>query len=255
MIVSAVLEGRYNIGVANDTVKLNESKVKLEDIPFVRYRFSNYGEEDLEYIKKSMSKFKFSTHVAEVTLHDGCVAELSKLSETFENLAIFLYIPVDDVDVSNNDIKSEYKDILASITEEGIFYDRIMIKDMSTTLFTVSANKIKGVIRKITGDSLDKIGICCSPLSRYDGQCCLTALRARELAAQYNENAVAVPSSKSECKNECNCGCIAYKVIKADMPAPISNTEHKVKEKGSTENKEVKPKKPVKKSNITLSVW
>ena len=71
----------------------------------------------------------------------------------------------------------------------------------------------------------------------------LTAVRARELAAKYNENdKSALPSANHECKNSNGCGCIKHTIVDHDLEAPVdkekSNKPKTKNTKKDSENKE-----------------
>ena len=244
MVCNLVLNGKHKIGINKDKFMLKEEKVDIKDVSFIRYRFDKYGDEEADYIEETMNKFNYSTHLAEIYLYPGFSEDVNKLTERFDNLAIFLYISISDEDVKNNDISDKYKELLEEAYDNDVEFDRIMVKDLSTSLFTVSANKIKNSIRNITRVEDNEIGFCESPLSRYDGNACLTALRAREIAAKYNENdKCALPSANHECKNSIGCGCIKYTLIECDLEAPLDKEKSSKKTKTETKEGSVKSKK------------
>lgn len=254
MVCNLVLTGKHNIGINKEKFMLNNEKVDIKDVSFIRYRFDKYTDEEADYIAETMKKFNYSTHLAEVYLYPGFCDDVNKLTERFDNLAIFLYISIDDDDVRENSISDYYKDLLEEAYDEEVAFDRIVVKDKSTSLFTVSANKIKKIIKDITEAEDFEIGFCESPLSRYDGNACLTAVRAREIAAKYNENdKCALPSANHECKNPNGCGCIKHTIVDHDLPAPVDKEKTKKdsskskKDKNGSDTKDVKDNKPKKK--------
>ena len=261
MITNLVLTGMYNIGILNDKMMLNGNRNDIKDIPYIRYRFNEYKEEQLNYIKSMQEKFKYSAHLAEVTVKDGYVEEVKALKEKLNNIIVFLYVPITDEDVSADNVSESIENLLYDGVDANIEFDRILMKDVSNTLFTVSANKIKDSIKNITGCTVNDIGICCSPLSGFDGNACLTAMKARELSAIYNDNAVAVPSEKHECKNEHGCCCIRHVVVNNNIPAPVNKMANKGEAKPKTDKKEakdeteVKKKVPKKTGTMMLTSW
>ena len=259
MISNLVLTGTYNIGITNEKMMLNGNRNDIKDIPFIRYRFENYTDDKLEYIKSMQNKFKYSAHLAEVYVKDGFVEEVKSLKEKLNNIIVFLYIPITNEDVAADSISENTENLLYDLVDANVDVDRVMIKDLSSSLFTVVANKMKKRITEILGYPISDVGICCSPLSVFDGNACLTAMKARELSAIYNNNPVAVPSEKHECKNEHGCCCIRHFVINSDVAAPVNkvnntgNTEKKSDEDNDSAEKE--KKKTVKKATMLLTSW
>jgi len=250
-----MLTGRHTIGIdSNGWFKVGTKKVNIKEVPFVRYRFESYDEEEFEYIKSMFDKFKFSTHLAEVDIKEGFDEQVRKLNDIFENLAIFLYMPVYDNHVESCEMTDADIELLEKIDDDMI-YDRIMLKDLSDSLHSVSANKLKNSIAEVTGFSASEMGICNSPLS-FGNDACLTALRARTLASMYDHaEDCALPSANHESMN-C-CGCIKYFKVEADIEAPVSKgtkSKKRVKVKadledaGSDENSKKKAVKSTKKS-------
>lgn len=228
MVYNLILTEKHKIGINKEKFMLNDEKVDIKDVSFIRYRFNKYTEGEANYIEEMMNKFNYSTHLAEVYLYPGFSSDINALTDRFDNLAIFLYISIDDDDVRDNSISDYYKDLLEEAYDEEVAFDRIVVKDKSTSLFTVSANKIKKMIKDITEADDYEVGFCESPLSRYDGNACLTAVRARELAAKYNENdKSALPSANHECKNSNGCGCIKHTIVDHDLEAPVDKEKSK----------------------------
>ena len=263
MVTSIVLQDRHKIGIdSNGRFLIGESKIKVEEVPFVRYRFDDFKESDKEYISKMMETFKYSAHLAEVTIKDGFEEQVAFLNDNLESLIVFLYLPINDQHVESCELTEHDVELLNKI-DSSMIYERIMLKDCSETLYLVSANKLKQKITEITGFNMKHIGICSSPLS-FGENACLTAVRARELASMYVENEkCAIPSANHECMN-C-CGCIRYLVVDRDLAAPVSkksggrkSTTSKPKEvKTDTDSKtseeDAKPKKKISKK--AMSAW
>lgn len=259
MITSIVLTDTHNVGLdshgkfvigikdAVDENKTKDVKVSIKDVPFVRYRFNSYSNEEIEYIKSMKEKFKYSSHMAEITIGEDTSDVIRKLDE-IDNIIKFVYVPVNDEHVLNG-LDEKTLELIGRASEE--FYDRIMLKDCSTTLHSVAASRIKKQIIEVDEvdiNDTDEIGICSSPLS-FDGKnACLTAVKARELSAEYAENdEVALPSANHECMS-C-CGCIRYFVIDKDI-----EVKEVSKGKGGTSKKksstEGKSKSNSKKSKV-----
>lgn len=255
MIVSLVLKDKYNVGInSNNKVKVDGHLIAVSDIPFVRYRFSQYGVEECEFIKNNIPKFEGPVHMAEVRLSENSISEIERLNEN-ENLAVFLYVPITDYDIANG-LREETVELLGKFEDSEVFYDRIMIKDESTQLYPLAAERLKLQISEITGDTIKDIGVCGSPLSFRSGdepgQACLTAVWARKLMSEYalSDNVV-TPTANHE--NMTCCGCIKYLVVNSDLPAPLSTkekSEHNKANKSSNEgDKSSEPKKPKAVSN------
>lgn len=223
MITSLMLKGKYDIEVDENgnfyyrvepTAK--GSKLKITDVPFVRYRLDSFGEEEVDYIKKMMQKFNYSIHMAELSLRENTKEEFERLRDTFDNLAIYIYMDIDNDNVSAGDFNEKQVELMENVVDLVDTLDRFMLKDKSNTLYTVDANKLKCRASEILGIEEDMVGICGSPVSHVDGNKCLSALKARELASLYAENdACALPTSNHECM-ECG-GCIRYKVVNCNL--------------------------------------
>lgn len=247
MISSICLTGRYKIvpdGHGKFTVK--DNKLSLKEVPFVRYRFDSYNEEDIEYINKMKELFKYSSHLVELTINENIDKEL-ELVDGIENIIKYLYIPVDNEDVLNG-ISDSKLELVEKATD--IYIDRVMLKDNSTNLDVVASLRLKKDMSAYFDDiaNYNDIGVCQSPLSFDGNNACLTAVRARELSAEYAENdMIALPSSNHECMN--TCGCIRYIKIENDIVS--SKTTSKQPKKDA-----IKDKKPaVKKKTKGILKW
>lgn len=247
MISSICLTGRYNIvpdGHGKFTV--NDNKLSLKEVPFVRYRFDRYNEKDIEYINKMKELFKYSSHLVELTINENIDKEL-ELVDGIENIIKYLYIPVDNEDVLNG-ISDSKLELIEKATD--VYIDRVMLKDNSTNLDVVASIRLKKDMSAYFDDiaNYNDIGVCQSPLSFDGNNACLTAVRARELSAEYAENdMIALPSSNHECMN--TCGCIRYIKIENDIVS--SKTTSKQPKKDT-----IKDKKPsVKKKTKGILKW
>ena len=256
MVASIVFTGMHNVGVnGNNKIKVDGHLLSMSEIPFVRYRFDKYGEEELEFIKKNKEKFKGPVHLAEVTLCPG-VGEILDAMDEINNLAKFLYVPVTDADLANG-LNEEAKTILGTLDDS--FYDRIMIKDNTSMIYTLAADRIKLEIEQAVHEnfSYSDIGVCGSPLSFCHGdnesQACLTALWARKIMAEYADSADIVVPSASQEKMKC-CGCIQYLIVDSDIPAPLSAKE-KAAKKDPAEKNEKEPKEPKVTKTKGMDVW
>lgn len=257
MICSIVFTDCYSV-VANKANKIKVGDVTLSidtDIPFVRYRFSEYNDSHINFIKERMTQFNRSTHLIEMNIANSNICDTLQKAIEIANIAKYVYIDIREEDVKACGIVSDdVKRNLEAISPYIGYVDRIMLKDKSDNLDTCTANKIfeqiKGII-KATGvkvPSSNMFGICSSPLS-FGENACLTAVKAREIMSKYSEiSDVALPSANHQCMN-C-CGCIRYAVIDKDCEAPHDmgvakeKKEKKVKEK--SDSNVVKEKAKVK---------
>ncbi|MBR1455424.1 MAG: hypothetical protein IJ593_12405 [Lachnospiraceae bacterium] len=258
MIASLRLLGKYNVGVNSlNKVKVDGHLLLLKEIPFVRYNFGNYDDSDIEFIKQNMQKFKSSTHLIEINLDENTPALLDKLNEV-NNLAKFIYVPIDNIDIANGLSPDKIKNLEAIVDYE---FDRVMLKDNAQMLYEVAADRLKATVEK-TLDGVVRyrdIGICGSPLSfktgDADGQACLTAVWARKIMAAYaTDSEIETPTASHECM-KCG-GCVRYFTVESDIPAPLTaedraakSAEKKAKASENSDNtdktkKEVKPQKP-----------
>ena len=218
MIASIVVTGRHNIGVnSGKKIKVNDNILSLEkDIPFIRYRFDDYSNEDFEYIKSMMSKFSYSTHLVEIKLSDKSAEILEYFEDNIPNIAKYIYIDVTDEIALAKSFGEDLLNLLDSTLDYTV--DRYVLKDKSTCLDTVSAKSIIRQCCKQLSLTEEMFGVCSSPLS-FGDWACLTAVKARELMSSYSTIAdVALPTANHQCMN-C-CGCIRYFVVESDLEAP-----------------------------------
>lgn len=216
MIVSLRLTGPHRIDITkNGKFNYKDEKLSIKEIPFVRYNFDSYGDSELAYISESIKKFNYSGHLVEIEVAQGYLELCRRIRKEIPDCAIFLYTNVTDAEVAKNELDSNKNNELCLLNGSGVYIDRLMIKDTSLTLHTVSANKIKSSLVSLTGMDINDIGIHESPLS-FGDECCLTAERARRLCAQYNSNEkCALPSANHQGMN-C-CGCIRYYIVDCDL--------------------------------------
>ena len=126
MVTSIVLTNKSNIGISSSNkIKVEDHLISLKDIPFIRYRFEEYGESELEFIKKNKERFKGPVHLAEINLCENIETILNNMDD-IEGLAKFVYIPIDDFDIANG-IKDETVELINKIG--SAYYDRLIIKD------------------------------------------------------------------------------------------------------------------------------
>lgn len=252
MVCSLVYTDCHSVGSNKaNKIKIGDTSLSIDnDIPFVRYRFTEYNDRQFEFIKECKGRFVRSTHLVEMNIDDNIVLTLQRVIE-LGNVAKYVYIDVIEEDVKASGIVSEsIRQNIVKMAQYIQYVDRIMIRDKSDTLDACTTQKIfdqiRGLIQStgIKAPSLNTFGVCSSPLS-FGEYACLTAVKARELMSKYSEfSDVALPSANHQCMN-C-CGCIRYIIVDKDYEAPAETStvkekkEKKVKEK--TESNTVQEK-------------
>lgn len=244
-----VLTGLFDIKVVNSKFSLYGETVNISDVAYVRYRLDSFDSDEVdEYIGKIIKKFSVSSHLIEVPLSETSGADIERITNRYENVIPFLYIDITDDDVEKYSLSSEKLSLLDKFKESGAFVERVMLKDKSTSLYTISGNKIREQVAKLLEMSSSDIGFCQSPLSLCDGNCCLTAERARKLSAQYNEcDSASLPSANHEFKNDNNCACIKHTLVTCDLVDIADKKTKAVKTAKVSEPKEKKVVLPKKK--------
>lgn len=263
MVTSIVLTGRYNIGISEtNKIKTPDNiTIDVKDIPFVRYRFDSYNQDDIDFILNNKKQFS-CVHLVEITLDENTPELLDDITNADEMIGKLVYVNVTDTEV-NNGLSDETLDMLRNIEDHD--YDRIIIRDKSTSLHSVALTRIKNQIKQTIDIGVDEIGVCGGACCFMDGNACLTAVRARELLAKYSEkDDMVVPSANHEGKldtidieNSCtnHCGCIRYHIYNSDMPAPTSRS-HKSSDKSNKEKKLSGKKEGTKKAvGYTVVEW
>lgn len=244
-----VLTGLFDIKVVNNKFSLYGETVNINDVAYVRYRLNSFNSEEVdEYIGKIIEKFSVSSHLIEVPLSETSGADIERITNRYENVIPFLYIDITDDDVEKYSLSSEKLSLLDKFKESDAFVERVMLKDMSSSLYTISGNKIREQVAKLLEMNSSDIGFCQSPLSLCDGNCCLTAERARKLSAQYNEcDSASLPSANHEFKNDNNCACIKHTLVTCDLVDIADKKPKAVKTAKASEQKEKKEVLPKKK--------
>lgn len=227
MITSIVLTDTHKVGLDSyGRFMVGEEKVSIKEVPFVRYRFDKFDDAELDYIGHMKKTFKHSSHMVEINISENTPQILDSIEDKLDNIIRYIYVPVTDENVTDG-FTDEIIEMIEAI--EDYDFDRIMLKDNSTTLYNIAASRLKGEIADILDIKASDIGVCQSPLS-FGGDACLTAVKARELSAEYAENdEVALPSANHECMK--NCGCIRYNVIDSDVAAPVTKNNKRKKKK------------------------
>ncbi len=240
-----VLTGLFDIKVVNNKFNLYGENVNINDVAYVRYRLNSFNSDEVdEYIGNIIKKFNVSSHLIEVPLSETSGADIERITNRYENVIPFLYIDITDDDVEKYSLSSEKLSLLDKFKESGAFVERVMLKDKSSSLYTISGNKIREQVAKLLEMNSNDIGFCQSPLSLCDGNCCLTAERARKLSAQYNEcDSASLPSANHEFKNDNNCACIKHTLVNCDLVDIADKKSKSVKTPELKEKKVVLPKK------------
>lgn len=235
MIVNLLITGKHTINInENGIIKIGDKLINVDkDIPIVRYRFENYGESEIEYIKSLMKKMSRATHLAEVPLRDNT----SDILKELPTMAKFVYSEISDDEATNVKLNSTKEELISRLRENKGLIDRVVFKDKTSTMDTVTFSQIVDSVAKLLGMPVGTFAICDSPLS-FGERCCLSAVKAREIMSKYSSIAdVALPSANHQSMN-C-CGCVRFIVVDKDTEAvPV-----KVKKAAlSKETKEPKAK-------------
>ena len=257
MVTGILLTGTYNVGInTNGKLKTpNGTTISINDVPFVRYRFNQYGPAEMEFIQNNMKRFQ-CLNIIDIELNSQTCNILEDIENRELNIAKFIMIPITNEEILHG-LSSDVMEYLDNLS--GYEVDRIVLKDVSNNSFPEALNRFRSEIAKMSslrsmGIKELNIGICGGPYC-FSGDACLTAVRARELMAKYSERKDdVVPSANHEgkldnvnfegCTN--TCGCIRYHVYKHDVEAPAIKKEAKETSENSSDTKEEK-KETVKK--------
>lgn len=199
---------------------LNEVyEFKQQEIPAVRYRFNAYTLKEIVYIKNSLQKFRYSVHIAEVNLSECCVDYIEKLVELKE-VAVFLYFDITKENVVTKTFNESQRKVLGTLKDTCLDkIERIMMRDVDGVLHMMVARPLILSLANLLGLDKSKIGYCSCAFSA-NGLCCLTAERARDIAARYSSNSnFAIATNAVEGKNiehQNGCYCIRHILITHD---------------------------------------
>lgn len=235
--------------------ELNEVyEFQQEEIPAVRYRFKQYGVNEIVYIKNSLKKFTSSVHIAEVELCENSVAWINAISELKE-VAIFLYFDIHKDNIVNKAFNEVQRSYLMEVRTNGISkIERIMMRDADGLMHMMVARPLLIALSGFMGLNLSNVGYCGCAFSN-NGQCCLTAERARDIAARYSNNSnFAIATNAVEGKNiehQHGCYCIKHIIISHDIMGDGKGIDFKEEEKPVIVDKDNKDNK-VKASNVGI---
>lgn len=253
MITSIKVNGKHSIGVRDNKVEIDGNTLDInKEIPFVRYNLGEMAEPEIDYIKSMKEKFKASTHLVEINAEDNpnLIDTVKNVRESLNNVAVYVYFNITDDNVESKSLAYTMLEEIKAL--KNVAVDRIMFKDKTTTLDTVTSENLIKQASKESGIAISTFGICSSPLS-FGDNACLTAIKARELMSKYSEIAdVALPSANHQCMN-C-CGCIRYINVTSDIEAPPEKVKKAKTNKGTASSKDPsnkntgvnKEKKPAK---------
>ena len=218
MIKSLVLTGMFKIPVSNEQIYVDGKKLALKDIPYIRYRFENYGEEEVNYIKECIQKFKYSVHIADITVKDGCAQTCDALDETFNNedINLFMFAIIKlTPGMTSGEISENLRDNLEQLSKREI--TKYVLKDdmfNSVVCRVDEYDAVRRLLMKITGLKSDKFSLCGSPFEPGNG--CLTASTVRQLQT-YKEADIEIPLVPEGHENSGSCGCTRYEVVSCDL--------------------------------------
>lgn len=219
-----------------EDTELNEVyEFEREEIPAVRYRFKEYGTKEIVYIKNNLKKFTSSVHIAEVELCEKSVEWINSLLDLKE-VAVFLYFDLHKDNIVSKSFNEEQRQLLMSVKTNGITkIERIMMRDAEGLMHMMVARPLMLALSGFMGLNMNQVGYCGCAFSN-NGQCCLTAERARDIAARYSSNTnFAIATNAVEGKNiehQHGCYCIKHILITHDIVADAqgSTDEFKLEE-------------------------
>jgi hypothetical protein len=237
MLANLKIKGKYKIPIANNKIKIGEESLSLKEIPFIRYDFGSYGEDEVDYIKYMREKFISSVPLVEFQLSDNILSEI----ELFDEDTIkYVYTNITDEDIDNGTLGEWRLNLFVDIMEKE-YINSIVLVDNTTKLTRPHIIKFKKEImdycKSFNSFSSDYIAVCNSPFS-FGDDACLSAIKARQLLSEYSEkDECAIPSARHECM-EC-CGCMRHLIVDKDI---VAVSTKKVTSKAPKENKECQSK-------------
>lgn len=227
---------------AGDKFKVGKEKVGTNEVPYVRYKFDGYTEDEINFIKAMKKIFVHAVHIVDVNLQDSGVADYVEfVRANVENVCLFGCYTLDDS--SKDDLESVLQDF-RDCTVLSVL-EKVVLKDETTYMMLPHFDNIKKQLFRTTG--IDNVSICSSPATT-DENCCISAEYSRHLASRYGDeetvNVVATYQTKG-----LGCHCVRYVVINEDIvkcngdKAGSSNKEANKKDGGSKESKSKKKTK------------
>lgn len=231
MITNLLITGEYTINLGrSQKLSFGDVKVSVKNIPFIRFRPKEVTDNTINYFLDLKERFKYSCHTLELEVSEDTLRLLKELGEKDDLSIVFLYVTVEDDDLKSG--ISEERLYLVNKCIDTYEIERLIIRDNTNIMHAIEYNELKAqIINTVGNNKKDWIGICGSPLS-FGGESCLTAVKARELMANYGENdEYPLPSSKHESMNEC--GCIRHIIIDNHLISEETTGKSKV---GGTNN-------------------
>lgn len=262
--------GKFNLVVPTGDGTSKVEKQDIKDIPFIRYRLSEFSENKVDdkysdiakYIKGLKGVFKYSAHLAELDVNysagnsnaDEVLEGVKILKESVDKLCVFVYLNLTDewlAYVNENDaFPDEVENLLYDLLDLDV--DQVCVRDRTSAIGEIMMNTVRKRVADIVyGDDkrFKSVAVCESPLAIEDSAC-LTAAKARELMAIYCDDALEqpTPSANHECQGCDGCGCIKYIEITSDIQAVSSANKNKSSDVDKGNNKDKEAKKPKEKT-------
>lgn len=243
MVSSLLFTQPVNIEVSQSGgfILATGEELDTNSVPAVRYRFHDFKLEELEFIKKCLTLFPKSLHIAELR-YDGNYEQEIQILNSLEYVAIFLRISLTDTDVSLERLAPEKmaKLTLLNRTSETIrrplinFVDKLVLVDNSNTLYMLSAHRIRTFVANEFKIKERRVTFCDSPMTQIEADsACLSASLARELGAEYGQTEDMVIATNAleghNCSPTCACNCIKHIIVFEDIKAQSGKPTVKVK--------------------------
>ena len=244
LVASIAVNGLYKIGIKNNKIKLKDGKtLDIREMPFMRYKFEEYGDKEIEYIKDNIKNFP-CVHIADVIVDENIKTSIEKIVNSIENIGILIYIRVTD-EVVKNGIGNEVLNTVKYLRDNfGDRIDEYILKDESTMLNPAISSEMQVRLSKYLGVRVEKIGVCGGPCCFISGNACLTAVKAREIMAKRACRTEVVPSSNHEVTlskvgdSDANaCGCIRFHTVDCDLDAPESKNQKSIEKSEESTSK------------------
>lgn len=206
----------------------------------------------VDYVNNLRKTFEHSLHVVHLHACDESIQLLqSESTGFFDTVPVIWHLNITDEDVAGKRLSLENAQRVAELASTprpdgrpvSSYIDRLMLHDYSTSMYTVDAEELRKAVTKLLGMRTDSVGICGSPLSTGE-DCCLTARRDREWAAQYvHSSYVVLPSSNHQSMERC--GCLRDVTIRGtDIITPDAKPKAPKTTKAPKAPKQNKIKKP-----------
>lgn len=240
----------------------NENVLTLKDIPAVRYKFEQYGDEEIAFINGMHNKFKHSVHVVELDVMEHDVYDVyTRIHNVVNNIATIVHINVDDSHAENRKFTLLEQTKLAGLKSVPI--NRVMLHDKSVKLDYQGLSSLKDQLVKLTGMPMKDVGCCGSPYTSSEN-CCMNAAIAREWSAKYNKDGEGSLPSANHNSKESNCGCLRYILVTEGIKEVIGEVKKKTDSfmnapedgESTKEKKEKTPKEPkAKRPKNVVPAW